>query len=113
MSVSKDYLYMVKDALDPIGPISHKRMFGGVGVYAQGYIIALLVDDQLFFKTDSESRALFEAEGMEPFSYKKKDGTVGVMTYFSAPEIVFDDGDEMVKWGTVALEASLRAPKKK
>ena len=113
MAVSKDYLYMVKDALDPIGPISHKRMFGGIGVYAQDYIIALLMDDQLFFKTDAETRPLFEAEGMEPFSYAKKDGTVGVMTYFSAPEIVFDDGDEMVKWGRIALDASLRAPKKK
>lgn len=112
MAVSTDFRDFVKEGLEPIGPISHKRMFGGVGLYAQGFIIAILADDQLFFKTDDTSRPLFEAEGMKPFSYEKKDGTVGVMTYFAAPELVFDDKDEMVKWGQVALDTSMRAPKK-
>ena len=113
MSVSPDYTNFVKERLEPLGPITHRRMFGGAGVYAQGYIIALLDDDELYFKTDDESRQTFVDAGCTPFTYQKKDGTVGVMTYFKAPEQVFDDPDEMIAWGRLALDASLRASKAK
>ena len=55
-----------------------------------------------------EARSAFEEAGRKPFSYEKKDGTVGVMKYFSAPEEIFDDPDEMIRWGRLALDAALR-----
>jgi DNA transformation protein len=112
MAVNSDFRDFVKESLAPIGPISHKRMFGGAGIYAQGYIIAIIGDDELYFKTDDISRPIFEAEGLSPFTFEKKDGSVAVMSYFSAPETVFDDPDEMVKWGQIALDTSMRAPQK-
>lgn len=112
MAVSKDYRDFIKESLSAIGPIGHKRMFGGAGIYAQGYIIAIIGDDELFFKTDEISKPLFEAAGSKPFTFTKKDGSSAVMSYFSAPEAVFDDPDEMAKWGQIALDTSMRAPKK-
>ena len=112
MAVSRDYRDFIKESLSGIGPISHKRMFGGAGIYAQGYIIAIIADDSLYFKTDDISRPIFEEAGSTPFTFEKKDGSVAVMSYFSAPEAVYDDPDEMVKWGQIALDTSIRAPKK-
>ncbi len=46
----------------------------------------------------------FILEGLEP---------LGVMSYYIAPECIFDDPDDMTKWGREALGASLRAPSRK
>jgi DNA transformation protein and related proteins len=35
------------------------------------------------------------------------------MNYRRAPDEVYDDAEEMRRWARLAIEASLRAPKKK
>ena len=113
MPVSPDFVEFVLEQLEPLGHPSSNRMFGGVGVYIDGFIISIIVNDQIYLKVDDETRATFEDEGLEPFSYQKKAGEVGVMSYYTAPESALDDGDDLCKWARLALDASLRSAKKK
>ena len=74
MSLSPGFVEHVKDLLGGIGEISVRRMFGGAGVYCDGYIFAFLDEDVLYLKTDAAGRAAFEDEGMGPFTFESKDG---------------------------------------
>ncbi len=113
IAVGKEFMEFVQEALAPIGQIRIRRMFGGAGVYADDVFFAILDDGQLYLKADTESQPLFEAEGLTQFTFTKKDGTVEKMRYFAAPEEVFEDEDLLREWTSLALDAALRAKKRK
>ena len=64
----------------------------------------------LYLKADADSRQFFEDRGLGPFEYNKK-GKVMQMSYYAAPEEVFDDPDEARNWAVRAYEAALRSRK--
>ena len=109
MTTSEGFVDLLEDLLAPLGPIAVRRMFGGAGVYCEGEMFALISGDTLYFKTDTEGRTAFEAEGMGPFTYARKGGTGTLGSYWRAPERLFDEPDEMVAWGRRALAAAHRA----
>ena len=113
MAVGKEFLAFVQEALASIGEIRIRRMFGGAGVYADDLFFGIIDDDQLYLKVDAETQPLFEAEELALFTFAKKDGTVEKMRYFAAPEEVFEDDEVMQKWVGLALDAALRAKKRK
>jgi len=112
MSASRGFLELLEDLLSPLGPISVRRMFGGAGIYCEGHVFAFVDDDQLFLKTAAEGQAAFEAEGTGPFTYMTKHGPGTLMSYWRAPERLFDDPDEMVAWARTALAVARRAAAK-
>ena len=100
----------LEDLLRPLGTIRLRRMFGGYGIYADELFFALVVDEQLYFKTDSVSRPHFEAAGLEEWIYAK-DGKPVRMSYFRPPEDIYEDEESLRRWGRLALDAALRARK--
>ena len=88
--------------------VSARRMFGGFGMYREGVMFALIADDELFFKVDSESVGRFERTGCRPFVYARQERVVQ-LTYLSAPEASLDSPAEMLVWCQVAYDAALRA----
>ena len=100
------------DELGPLGPVSVRRMFGGGGVFIDGSMLALISDDRLYFKVDDALRPRFEAAGLHPFVYERKTGKPVVMSFWQAPEDVFDDPDALRDWASAALAAARRAQKK-
>src|SRR4051794_32966537 len=109
-----DGLYAwVQEAMEPIGGVSMRKMMGGATLYLDGTIFAILIDDGLWLKSDSEADAIWDAEGCEKFSTTFKDGKVDVMNYRRAPQDVYDDPDAMRRWAGLALEAGSRAAAKK
>lgn len=109
MAASEGFIEFLRDQLRGVGPIAVRRMFGGAGVFADGLMFALVADDTLYFKADEASRADFEAEGMPAFSYETKDGRNTIMSYWRAPERLYDDADDMQAWARKALGAARRA----
>ena len=89
-------------------------MFGGFGVFLDGLMFGLVADDVLYLKADAESSQQFESRGLGAFEYTKNGKTMK-MSYFLAPEDIFDDKDEAKVWANRAYEAALRSkkPKKK
>ena len=49
------------ELLAPLGPISARRMFGGVGLFHGGMMFGLIARDELFLKVSDANRAAYEA----------------------------------------------------
>jgi len=57
----------------------------------------------LYLRVDDHNRAAFEeAESSPPLSYEKKGDTID-LSFWRAPERLFDEPDELVTWARVAL----------
>ena len=110
MSASAEYLAYLAELLAPLGHIRSKRMFGGAGIYCEELFFAIVIDDVLYLKADDESRAAFEAEGLEPFRYEAK-GKLMQMNYYRAPDEALESPALMLPWARNALAAALRARK--
>jgi DNA transformation protein len=104
------------DLFEPLGGVSLKRMFGGLGIFREGLMFALVADDVLYFKTDDATRPGFDAEGCGPFIYQTKDGPRST-SYWRAPERLFDEPDDFREWAMTAFAVAERfnsdKPKKK
>jgi DNA transformation protein len=113
MASSAGFLAFLDEQLAGIGRVSIRRMFGGAGVFADGIMFALVSDDTLYFKVDETTRADFEAEGMGAFTYATKDGRNTLVSYWRAPERLFDEPDEMLAWARKALTIARSADARK
>jgi DNA transformation protein len=111
MAVSNGYLDYVTEQLGKVAPVSTRRMFGGVGIYADEVFIAVIDDDTLFFKVDDTNRPDFEAAGMPPF-YPFGDNE-RPMNYYQVPVDVLEDDDQLGSWVQKAVNVALRAKKPK
>jgi DNA transformation protein and related proteins len=99
----------IRELFEPCGTVQLKRMFGGRGIYLRGLIVAIEFDGLIWLKTDASTRPAFEQANSRPFTYEKKSGEVGVMSYWLLPEAAFDDPDVMRGWVKLAEGASERA----
>ena len=113
MSVDEGLYAWVQEALEPLGAVTMRKMMGGATLYLDGTVFAILVDDELWLKSDAEADATWDAEGCERFTFAFKDGKVETMNYRRAPADVYDDAEAMQRWARVALEAGTRAAAKK
>jgi DNA transformation protein and related proteins len=115
--VAKDeaYIEYLHELLEPLGKITSKKMFGGHGVYCNGVIMGLVIDEALYLKVDEQTEALFVNEGCEPFVYQTKLKQVA-MSYWSVPDEAMESFEQMLPWARLAYAAALRkekaAPKK-
>jgi DNA transformation protein and related proteins len=95
------------------GPVTIRRMFSGFGISADGTNFALALRGGLYLRADEASISRFEAEGSKPFSYQTRAKTVTVASYWTLPERLYDDPDEMTDWARAALAAAQRAALRK
>lgn len=99
---------LLLDLTRPIPGLAIKRMFGGLGLFADGQMFGLVAGDELYFKVDADTAAAFDAENLPPFSYTKKDGVAVLTSYRRAPERLLDDADEFLVWARDAVAAARR-----
>ncbi len=109
---------LLREFLEPIGAVRARAMFGGHGIYLDGVMMALVAYDELWFKVDDATWPEFAAVGSEKFRpWPEKDIAEGrkpmEMSYARAPAFVYDEAEEMIRWARLALDAGLRAQKKK
>ena len=119
MPVTDSFVQFVLEQLDPIGPMTPKRMFGGVGLYAGDLFFALLAGDVLYLKADDATRGAREGAGARPFEpYPNRPAGSGTMQYYSVPATILEDADQLIAWAkqSVAIAHGQRvnaAPKRK
>lgn len=106
MAVSPDYRDYVLEQLPASLAITHRAMFGGVGIYAHGLFFALIAEDVLYLKVDDTNRGDFEALGCEAF---QPFGAPKPMNYFAVPAEVLDDPEDLGAWARRALDVAARA----
>lgn len=96
------------ELLAPVGRIAARRMFGGVGLYADGRIVGLAIEGTLYLKADGLTRDAFAAAGGVPFIYAGKAKPITV-NYWTPPEEAMDSPESMRPWAMRALDAAQRA----
>lgn len=104
--MSRDYAEYVVDLLSPWARVTAKAMFGGFGLYRQGQIFAIIVDDTLYFKVGDSNRPDYEAAGSEPFTYEAN-GKKMVMSYWRVPEDILEDSETIGLWAERAFQEAL------
>ena len=112
MAVSPAYQTFVLDQLRLVLPsVRARRMFGGVGLYADDLFFALIDDDVLYLKVDDVTRPDFERRGLGPFQ-PFGEGTA-TMQYYQLPEDLLEDPEALRPWTDAAVAVARRAKRKK
>lgn len=111
MAISAEYKSYIAELLSPLGAVEVKSMFGGAGAFLDGVMFAILADG-LYFKVDDLNRPDYEQAGSEPFTYEKN-GKAMQMSYWLAPDELYDDPDAMTIWARKAHDAARRSARPK
>ena len=113
MVASDSFAEFLREQLGSLGPVTMRRMFGKTGVFCDGVMIGMVRDNTLYFRVDDDNRAAFkEAEAFPPLNYEKQGGTID-LSFWRAPERLFDEPDELVAWARAALGAAHRVAAKR
>jgi DNA transformation protein and related proteins len=96
MPVSDEYHQFVLEQLGRIRPVTSRRMFGGVGLYADGVFFGLIDDNQLYFRTGPGNRADYEARDCRPFQPFGDDAKP--MSYHEVPAGILENVEQLREW---------------
>lgn len=111
MAVSASYLTFVLEQLADVPRVSHKRMFGGVGLYSDAVFFAVIDNDTLFFKVDDVTRVRYRKRRMPPFA--PIPGKPAMEGYYQVPPSVLEDAEALAPWAREAVAVGAAAPPKK
>jgi len=113
MVASSSFAEFLREQLAPLGHVSLRRMFGKTGVFCDGLMLAMVRDDTLYFRVDDHNQAAFEeARSFPPLDYEKQGSTID-LSFWRAPERLFDESDELLAWARAALAAARRVAAKR
>ena len=104
MPVSDGFVAFVLEQLEPLGPLTSKRMFGGVGLYAGDSFFALIAADVLYLKGDAATREAREKAGARPFQPPNRPPGTGKNQYYSVPAAILEDDDALLAWAKQSIE---------
>ena len=80
---------------------------------AAGAMFAMVAYNTLYFRVDAGNRTAFqEAESEPPLNYEKQGQTID-LSFWRAPDRLFDEPDELLAWARLALTAAHRVAAKR
>ncbi|OAM52199.1 transcriptional regulator [Methylovorus sp. MM2] len=109
MTEFTDYL---SEVFRQFGAVRVRKMFGGYGLYHDGVMFGLIADEVLYLKADVSIAHYFEAKHLGQFEYKREDKIVK-LSYYLAPEEIYDDADEAETWARRSFQVAFRNKKTK
>src|SRR6476661_5511927 len=113
MVASDSFAEFLREQLAPLGRVTMRRMFGKTGVFCDGVMFGMVTDNMLYLRVDDHNRTAFkEAESFPPLNYEKKGSTID-LSFWRAPERLFDEPEELVTWARAALGAARRVATKR
>ncbi|CAA0087538.1 DNA transformation protein TfoX1 [Zhongshania aliphaticivorans] len=112
MAADSAFINYLMEQLQWVGPVKGRKMFGGYGVFLEGLMFALVIDNTLYLKIDNDSKRDFDALGLPPFTYLRGEKTIA-LSYYQAPEEALDDMDMLIVWANRAYQAALRSAAEK
>src|SRR5687767_1865425 len=101
MAVSDSFLTFVLEQLDGVRRVTHRRMFGGVGLYSDQYFFGVLDNDRFYLKVDETNVGEYKRAGMGPF--QPVPGPAVTMGYYEVPVSVLEDRDQLARWAKKAV----------
>lgn len=92
----------------PYLSVSIRIISGGLSVYADGYMVALEADGDLYIKADKETQSFFVDYGCKPLTYERKSGQTATLRYYRVPEPAFHDERLKVQFIAAAVAIAKR-----
>lgn len=77
--------YILEDQLASLSGLSSRPMFGGFGLYCDGVIVGIVIEDELYLKVDATNKPHYVAMGSSPFSYRRNGGKEVALSYWKVP----------------------------
>ncbi len=103
--------FVIEEVLAECEGITNRGMFGGYGLYQNGIIFGMIIQDQLYFKVSDSTREEYIAKGSNPFMYQRKDKKLVSLGYYTVPEDIVENRQEIAGWVEKAVLASKSAKK--
>ncbi|WP_413869818.1 TfoX/Sxy family protein [Albidovulum sp.] len=104
MSVSAAGIDFALELFEGLGPLSTRRMMGGLCLYRDGVIFALLRSDgSLWLKGAGAFAARITAEGWERWTHARAGRRPTAMPYWRLPDAALDDPDHACDLAREAL----------
>lgn len=105
MAIGRAEIEFVTDLFAPLAPLSTRKMMGGLSIYSDGRIFAMMFSTgQLMIKATDDLAAELQAIGSSQFTYSnKKSGKLVALPYWTLPDSALDDPDEACDWARKSL----------
>jgi DNA transformation protein len=104
MSVSDADIDFATELFAGLGPLTTRKMMGGLCLYREGTIFAILNSDgSIWLKGQGPSAARMTADGWQRWTYTRDGGKVTAMPYWRLPDAALDDPDAAVGLARAAL----------
>jgi len=104
VSLSPEEIAFAEELFSGLGQISTRRMMGGLCLYHEGTIFAIVLSDgSLWLKGAGDFIAELEAAGCTRWTYTRENGRTAAMPYWSLPDAAQDDPDLACDWARRAL----------
>jgi DNA transformation protein and related proteins len=113
LSTSTEFEAYILDSLKRVGSVKTGRFFGGIGFSCNSLQFAMMMEERLYFVVDDNTRKIYEAVGMQAFSYATKKGRIQVRRYFEVPEEVLDNPEQLEHWAKEAISIAGKTKKSK
>ena len=101
MTKQDSFKEFVLDQLTGMNPVNCRAMFGGYGLYHRDVFFGILHKGRLYFKTNDQTRPVYEECGMKPFRYSDKQT---LKNYYEVPTDVLEIEEELVLWAQKAVQ---------
>ncbi|MBM0108443.1 TfoX/Sxy family protein [Steroidobacter sp. S1-65] len=112
MRVKSSLASYVAEQLAPLGRISSRAIFGGVGVFIDERLLAIVMGDKLYLHTDKSNLDDYVARGMPQF--KPYPNAFDLTTdHHEVPSDVVQDAEQLKIWGERALTAAIESARAK
>lgn len=106
MSVSDADIAFALELFDGLGPLTTRKMMGGLCLYAEGTIFAMVHSDgAILLKGAGGFDRELNTAGWRRWTYTRKDGAASSMPYWYLPEDLLDDPELACTWARRALAA--------
>lgn len=107
MAVSEEQIAHALELFAGVGPMTTRKMFGGLGIYRDGQIFAVLMSDGVLkLKGAGDMVDVFEDQGWERWTYSREGSDkVTAMPYWTVPDDLLDDPEAASAWAQRAIEA--------
>lgn len=105
MAANVEFVRYIEELLAPLGSLTTGPFFGGRAIKYHGQQFAWIIGSTLYLRVGDTTRPDFEAEGAQPFKYTTKKGEVTVRKFYTAPEFLLDDPEQLLHWSRRAIDA--------
>ncbi len=104
MAIANADIAFATDLFAPLGGVSSRKMMGGLAIYCEGQIFAMVSGEgQIYLKASGTFAKELAKVGAVKFSFTGKDGVARSMGYWTLPEDALDTPDLACDWARKAL----------